>query len=79
MHHPPLLLIHSDIDVAIDGADSVDLNTLALVKGGGGALLQEKMVESTCKRFIVVADESKLTNGLGPHFDLPVEITQVFF
>ncbi len=48
------------------------------MKGGGGALLQEKMVESTCKKFIVVADESKVSNGLGPHFDLPVEITQVF-
>ncbi len=75
-HSPP---VHSDIDVSIDGADSIDLNTLTLVKGGGGALLQEKMVESTCKKFIVVADASKLANGLGPHFDLPVEITQVFF
>jgi ribose 5-phosphate isomerase A len=66
----------SDIDVSIDGADTVDTKTLALVKGGGGALLREKMVEIVSKKFIVIVDETKLADGLGPHFDLPVEITQ---
>ena len=65
---------HSELDVAIDGADEVDPD-LNLVKGGGGALLREKMVEVCAKKFIVIVDESKLCNGLGPGFPLPVEIT----
>ena len=64
----------SDLDVAIDGADEVDPQ-LNLIKGGGGALLREKMVESCAKKFIVIVDESKLCDGLGPGFPLPVEIT----
>ncbi|CAL6380038.1 unnamed protein product [Bathycoccus prasinos] len=64
----------SKLDVAIDGADEVDPD-LALVKGGGGALLREKMVEVMAKKFIVIVDESKLCKGLGPGFPLPVEIT----
>jgi len=64
----------SELDVAIDGADEVDPK-LNLVKGGGGALLREKMVEVCAKKFIVIVDESKLTDGLGPGFPLPVEIT----
>jgi len=64
----------SRLDVAIDGADEVDPN-LALVKGGGGALLREKMVEAMAAKFICIVDESKLTKGLGPGFPLPVEIT----
>lgn len=66
---------HSELDVAIDGADEVDPD-LNLVKGGGGALLREKMVEVCAKKFIVIVDESKLCDGLGPGFPLPVEITQ---
>jgi len=65
---------HSNLDVAIDGADEVDPD-LNLVKGGGGALLREKMVEIMSKKFIVIVDESKLTDGLGPGFPIPVEIT----
>ena len=64
----------SDLDVAIDGADEVD-PALNLVKGGGGALLREKMVEICAEKFIVIVDESKLCDGLGPGFPLPVEIT----
>ena len=64
----------SELDVAIDGADAVDPN-LALVKGGGGALLREKMVEVRSKKFICIVDDSKLCKGLGPSFALPVEIT----
>eukprot|EP00873_Tetraselmis_striata_P018978 jgi/Tetstr1/439242/TSEL_027684.t1 len=65
---------HSKLDVAIDGADEVD-PALNLVKGGGGALLREKMVEIMADKFIVIVDESKLCDGLGPGFPLPVEIT----
>merc|ERR1712087_686876 len=65
---------HSDLDVAIDGADEVDPD-LNLVKGGGGALLREKMVEVCADKFIVIVDESKVCDGLGPGFPLPVEIT----
>merc|ERR1712023_127894 len=65
---------HSVLDVAIDGADEVDPD-LNLVKGRGGALLREKMVEVMAKKFIVIVDESKLCDGLGPGFPLPVEIT----
>jgi len=63
----------SKLDVAIDGADEVDPD-LNLVKGGGGALFREKIVEECAEKFIVIVDESKLCNGLGPGFPLPVEI-----
>lgn len=65
---------HSELDVSIDGADAVD-SKLNLVKGGGGALLREKMVEISSKKFIVIVDESKLYKELGPGFPLPVEVT----
>lgn len=64
----------AQLDVAIDGADAVDPG-LNLVKGGGGALLREKMVEIRARKFIVIVDESKLCQDLGPSFALPVEIT----
>lgn len=64
---------HSELDVAIDGADEVDPQ-LNLVKGGGGALFREKIVEQCAKKFICIVDESKLCDGLGPGFPLPVEI-----
>ncbi|MET0244221.1 MAG: ribose-5-phosphate isomerase RpiA [Flavitalea sp.] len=60
------------IDVYIDGADEVDPHHF-LIKGGGGALLREKMIAYNSKRFVVVADESKVVNVLGK-FPLPVEI-----
>jgi len=61
-----------EIDVAIDGADEIGPH-LALVKGGGGALLREKIVASAAKRFIVVADSTKIVSRLGK-FPLPVEV-----
>ena len=61
-----------EIDVAIDGADEIGPH-LALVKGGGGALLREKIVASAAKHFIVVADSSKIVRRLGK-FPLPVEV-----
>src|SRR5262244_2617484 len=61
-----------EIDVAIDGADEIAPG-LALIKGGGGALLREKIVASASKRFIVIADSSKIVARLGK-VPLPVEV-----
>ncbi len=60
------------IDIDIDGADEVDAQ-LNLIKGGGGALLREKIIASNSRRFIVVADASKFVTTLGK-FPLPVEV-----
>ncbi|MFD0617762.1 ribose-5-phosphate isomerase RpiA [Paenibacillus sp. GCM10027629] len=60
------------IDLTIDGADEVDAN-LQLTKGGGGALLREKLLAANSRRFIVIVDESKVVDTLGA-FPLPVEI-----
>jgi len=61
------------IDVAIDGADEVDEN-LNLIKGGGGALLKEKIVAQATKKFFVIVDESKLSKHLGEKFYVPIEV-----
>ena len=61
-----------DIDVTIDGADEFDPN-LCLTKGGGGALLREKIVASASKQMVVIADSSKQVARLGK-FPLPVEV-----
>jgi ribose 5-phosphate isomerase A len=61
------------LDLAIDGADEIDAQ-LRLIKGRGGALLREKIVEQQAKRFIVIADESKVVPRLGAGV-LPVEVT----
>ena len=63
---------HSHIDVDIDGADEIDPR-LNLIKGGGGAMLREKVIASASKRFIVVAESTKLVQRLG-QFPLPVEV-----
>lgn len=60
------------IDIAIDGADEVN-SDLELIKGGGGALLREKIIARAAKTFIVVADSSKRVEKLGA-FRLPVEV-----
>ncbi|HEY3056267.1 MAG TPA: ribose-5-phosphate isomerase RpiA [Thermoanaerobaculia bacterium] len=61
------------LDLAVDGADEIDAQ-LRLIKGRGGALLREKIVEQQARRFIVIADETKIVEklGVGP---LPVEVT----
>jgi ribose 5-phosphate isomerase A len=64
---------HSAIDVTIDGADEVDPN-LNLIKGGGGALLREKIVAMTTRQEIIIVDERKLAPTLGTTFPLPVEV-----
>lgn len=65
---------HPSLDVAIDGADEVD-SQLNLVKGRGGALLREKMVEVEAKKLVIIVDESKLVKGLGITGAMPVEVT----
>jgi ribose 5-phosphate isomerase A len=60
------------IDITIDGADEVDPN-LQLIKGGGGALLQEKMVAAASRELFILADETKLVQHLGK-FPLPLEV-----
>jgi len=63
----------SGIDLAIDGADEVDPN-FQLIKGGGACHVQEKLVASLSKKFIVVVDSSKLVKKLNLDFKLPVEV-----
>lgn len=60
------------LDIAIDGADEIDPQ-LCLIKGGGGALLREKVVASAARQFVVIADSTKLVPVLGK-FPLPVEV-----
>ena len=60
------------LDLTIDGADEIDPK-LRLIKGGGGALLREKIVAMASRRMVVIADESKLVETLG-RFALPVEV-----
>jgi ribose 5-phosphate isomerase A len=62
------------LDLTVDGADELD-SRLRLVKGGGGALLREKIVATASQRMIVVADGSKLVETLG-RFPLPIEIVR---
>jgi len=64
---------HPDIDLTIDGADEVD-DQLNLIKGGGGALLREKVVACASKREIIIVHDSKLSDKLGTQFALPVEV-----
>jgi ribose 5-phosphate isomerase A len=62
-----------EIDLTIDGADEVDPQ-LNLIKGGGGALLREKIVAQASRREIIIVDESKLSPQLGTHWPVPVEV-----
>ncbi len=61
------------LDLTIDGSDEVDPQ-LELIKGHGGALVREKLVARTGRRFIVIVDESKLVERLGQHMPVPVEV-----
>ena len=62
-----------DLDVTIDGADEVDPE-MNLIKGGGGALLREKIVAQVSTREIIVVDETKPSPRLGTHWPVPVEV-----
>ena len=65
----------SYVDVTIDGADEID-EQFRLIKGGGGALLREKMVASITKKEVIVVDPAKIVKTLGKEFPLPVEIVR---
>jgi ribose 5-phosphate isomerase A len=64
---------HPLIDLTIDGADEVDPH-LDLIKGGGGALLREKIVAQASHREMIVVDESKLSPVLGTRWAVPIEV-----
>ena len=69
----------SELDIYVDGADEVarvDGLGLALIKGGGGALLREKIVASAAREFLCVVDSTKIVNPLGK-FPLPVEVIKM--
>ncbi|HTW65613.1 MAG TPA: ribose-5-phosphate isomerase RpiA [Bryobacteraceae bacterium] len=65
---------HPQVDMTIDGADEVEVHTLNLIKGHGGALLREKIVASASQRLVIIVDESKIVERLGSHFEVPVEV-----
>lgn len=62
------------LDLTVDGADEID-DQLRLIKGGGGALLREKIVATASERMVVIADDSKLSKTLGSH-PLPIEVVR---
>ncbi|NJL93396.1 MAG: ribose-5-phosphate isomerase RpiA [Anaerolineae bacterium] len=64
---------HPQIDLTIDGADEMD-PALNLIKGGGGALLREKMLIQASQQFVVIADASKQSSALGSHWPIPLEV-----
>ena len=64
---------HAQIDITIDGADEVD-PAFNVIKGGGGALLREKIVAQASRRLTIVVDESKLSDQLGTTWAVPVEV-----
>lgn len=67
---------HAQIDMTVDGADEVQVETLFLIKGHGGALLREKIVASSSKWMVVIADDTKLVQRLGSLCPVPVEVVQ---
>ena len=69
------LATHPTIDLTIDGADEVDKD-LNLIKGGGAALVREKIIANASKKILIVVDESKVSRVLGTTFPLPVEIVR---
>jgi len=65
---------HRRLDLTLDGADEVD-SQLNLIKGGGGALMREKIVAQASRREIIMVDESKLSPALGTRCALPIEVS----
>lgn len=64
----------ASVDYAIDGADQVQEGTLNLVKGGGGALLREKLIDTAARDLAIVIDQSKLSKHLGGKQPIPLEV-----
>lgn len=71
----PMVPLEGKIDLAIDGADEVDAN-LNLVKGGGGALTREKIVDSRAKKFVLVVDDSKVSKTGRLGLPVPIEVIE---
>ena len=71
----PVVDLEGPLDLAVDGADEVAPD-LSLIKGGGGALLREKIVAAAADQFVVIAHEGKDVSALGTTFKLPVEIAR---
>ncbi|KAF5301692.1 hypothetical protein FQR65_LT08779 [Abscondita terminalis] len=71
---------YPDLDVCIDGADEVD-GKLSLIKGGGGCLLQEKIVASCAKELIIIADHTKDSKRLGDQYKkgIPIEVVPISY
>jgi ribose 5-phosphate isomerase A len=65
---------HTHVDLTIDGADEVEVGSLNLIKGLGGALLREKIVASASQKLVIIIDESKLVEHLGTKTAVPVEV-----
>ena len=72
--YPHLVEVIAPLDLAVDGADEFDGNN-NLIKGGGGALYQEKVVEFQAKRLVIITDKSKEVDTLGA-FPLPIEVSE---
>jgi ribose 5-phosphate isomerase A len=64
------------VDITIDSADLVERESLTAIKGGGGALLLEKVLSSVSKKMVLVLDERKIVHRIPPGFPIPVEVLQ---
>ena len=64
---------HPETDITLDGTDEVD-EKKDLIKGGGAALTREKIIASATKKYVIIADESKLVNKLGAKSPVPIEV-----
>lgn len=67
---------HRTVDLTIDGADEVELGSLALIKGGGGNQLREKIVAAASSRFVVIVDSTKVVEQLGLKHPVPIEVVR---
>src|SRR4029077_15417222 len=65
----------TELDLALDGADQVQWRSLDLVKGGGAALLREKIVDSATKKLVIIIDERNLEKTRGGEQPIPLEVT----
>jgi ribose 5-phosphate isomerase A len=65
---------HRSLDITIDGADEIELGSLNLIKGLGGALLREKIVAAATRHLVIVADGRKLVDHLGGTVAVPIEV-----
>lgn len=74
------LEVHPDIDCCVDGADEVDSN-LTLIKGGGGCLLQEKIVAFCARKLVIIADYTKNSTKLGEQYKkgIPIEVVPIAY